>query len=78
MKRGIFVLFVTSGEGKSGARAIKVWEWEKIEWLRKWIRVVRGGAFRVSSLRVKNAVLHDPTDDENEEDAEEDAAIRGD
>lgn len=71
MKRGIFV---TSGEGMSGATAIKVLEWENIKWLRRWIRVVQGGEFRVSSLRVKNAVLHDPTDDENE-DAEEDAAI---
>lgn len=64
---------VTSWEGRSGATAIRVWEWENIKWLRRWIRVVQGGEFRVSSLRVKNAVLHDPTDDENE-DAEDDTA----
>lgn len=53
----------TSWEGSSGTADNKAWEWEKIRLCSIWAIEVRGGGVRISSLRVKKAVLHDLTDD---------------
>lgn len=56
---------LTSCGGNCDAAVMRELDWDRMRWSRRRTTVARGGDAKFSSLRVRNAVLHDLTADDD-------------